>query len=203
MRNGLVFGIGTLTRGVRILVRTECAWHIVLCDSHLARWVLLGSQAHIMSTTCDKTGVIESEYLMAAKRLLDEVMCDSAKMIDDTNRVCAAADSWKAVFDGFRSEEEKTMVKGTPSAEKTAAYLSSLNAMIIYAGVFRDYCERHLETSDQIDDEYRAALKSRIDMIKRHREILAFDFASWTPLSKELAEKGERELFGDSGRKAA
>jgi len=156
-----------------------------------------------MSTARDKESTMEPTHLKAAKRLVEEVVRDYSKLMEHGDQLCGIVKEWKELMTLFRSVEQKAMIEKEPSEDQRAAHLRCINAMILCAETIANACERHLEINFHLEDGMRSELQSEIELIKRHRVILAFEFTGWAPMDKALAKKGERDLFGESGRKAA
>lgn len=154
-----------------------------------------------MSLTCEDIG--SADVHSHAAKLSEEVIREYAGLLEHPERLCEILEKWKALMRAFREMERKTMIEKEPEKGQLESHLCCMNAMILCADTITQACQRYLEINCPTKETIPGDLAPLIDLLKRQRSFLAFEFKGWSPLPPELARKAEIGLLSDAGRKAA
>jgi len=159
-----------------------------------------------MSVTASKKTeceAIEKKHKVAARKLIQEVRRDHVILIKGKLNLECLFEKWGERMKMLRCVEKRMLETGIPeSGLKNHGEL--VEAMIGFSAAIALATERRLLNSCQLDDSERSSLSSQIDLVKRHRKILEFEFRGWHgPHSREELEAVSQRISSVSDSKAA
>ena len=104
----------------------------------------------------------------------------------------------------LREVERRFMIERKPSPDELMEHRETVNAMIFCADVIVSAATRYLEVNFQMGDAERSGLTAEVDLVARHRKILAFEFNGWhAPVLPVQRDCAIRKTIRESSRKAA
>jgi hypothetical protein len=152
-----------------------------------------------------RIGTVEEAFSeQAVKRLTRAIFRDFSILIESRDHLNHIFRQWALLMVRLRDVEKRFMIERKPSADDLIAHRDAVNAMICCADAIVSAAQRHLEVNRQLSDTERNGLSAEIDLVGRHRKILAFEFNGWhaprLPLKRDQAI---RRAIRESSRKAA
>jgi hypothetical protein len=148
--------------------------------------------------------VVEMKHLKAAEKLIKEVYKDFEALIAHRKNLDGIFGQWRDLMKQLRAVEKTCFEDREPTQKDYDGHKNAVNRMIFAADAIASAATRHLETNYHLDANEQESLRSQIDLVKRHREILAFEFKGWHgPIPLDQLKEGGEKLFRESGRKVA
>ena len=146
---------------------------------------------------------VPAKYELAAQRLIEEVVKDYINLSAHAKKLREFMAEWRRTMSAFRGAEKRYCILAVPSPDGAEAHKRAMNAMILCADTLTNSLQRYIEVNYHLENAERAAFGSEIELLKRHRTILAFDFKSWHGMPQDNLEAAAHKFFGESRSKAA
>jgi len=147
---------------------------------------------------------METKHKVAAKKLIQEVRRDYEVFVQGKASLDFLFMRWGNCMKGLRLIEKGILSTGAPSEEKLKSHRELAELLISFSATISLSAERHLQNNDPLDEAEKASLKEKIDLVKRHRKILEFEFKGWHgQLSREKLEEVSQRISGVTDSKAA
>jgi hypothetical protein len=163
----------------------------------------LYARSTTMSTISVESGT-DLDHERAARRLSEEVIRDYNHLLKSKSDLEKLFANWKSVMALFRAYEKAQIIKKTPSDAMLEKHRNCMNQMIACAQMLSQVGERFLVLHHHLNETEADALRSEIAIVISHREILEFEYRTWTPTMPQAdLEDAANRFFREPARKAS
>ena len=102
----------------------------------------------------------------------------------------------------LRKLEKKCLIAREPTPEELAIHQKVVSLLIFAADGIASAAERYIQINYHLENHESEALKARVDLVHRHRKLLAFEFGGWhgPTLSAEKLLAAKRDFCGETAR---